>query len=97
MECSINRTILTSCNAGIRLGLANISIYRQYREIRSCNNGIGDIFTSQQYHMCNISLNIAVGHCRIECTTSTMILKPLLTDQAFVMAVIIYTHGTIVG
>ena len=36
-------------NACITVGLGNISIYHQYREItcRSCNNDITDIFTSQ--------------------------------------------------
>ena len=34
-----------------------------------------------------VLLNIAVGYCRIECTASTMMLKPI-----YLMAFIIFTH-----
>ena len=34
-----------------------------------------------------VLLNIAVGYCRIECTASTMMLKPIYS-----MAFIIFTH-----
>ena len=34
-----------------------------------------------------ISLNIAVGYCRIECTASTMMLKPIYS-----MAFVIFTR-----
>ena len=36
--------------------------------------------------MHNISQNIAVGYCRIECTASTMMLKPI-----YLMAFMIFT------
>ena len=49
---------------------------------------------------CEISLNIVVGYCRIECTTSGVILKPicvfLLIDKVFILVVIIFTHDTFV-
>ena len=47
-----------------------------------------------------ILLNITVGYCRIECTTSEMILKSiikfLLTDKVLILVAIIFTHDTFV-
>ena len=61
---------------------------------------ITDTITSQSYHTCNGSENIAVGQCSFECPTSTMTSETstsLLTREIFIAIIMIFPYGTPVG
>ena len=85
------------------LGLGNISIYRQYHEIRSCNNELLMILSQINNITCAMYHKISLRYCSgilkdcVQSVNSAIEANIfLLTDRVFVI-VIIFTHDTFIG